>query len=89
MPQERFRKKWGESYSLLCLFQPLPGSLRAGGQSSPEKARDWSEACGFLFPQGVEFVEPLDEEQVSELLNDGKRVRDPACPHRVPDPIDF
>jgi hypothetical protein len=37
-----------------------------------------------LIPQGVQLVKPLDEEQVSELLNDRERIRDAAGPQRVP-----
>ncbi len=39
--------------------------------------------------QRVQLVEPLDEEQVGELLDDRERVRDTAGPHRVPDAVDL
>ncbi len=35
------------------------------------------------------FVEPLDKEQISQLLDDRKRVGNPAGPHRVPNAVDF
>lgn len=37
----------------------------------------------------MEFVEPLDKQQVGQLLDDGERVGNPAGPHRVPDFVNF
>ena len=39
--------------------------------------------------QGVQLVQPLDEQQVGELLDDRKGVGDAAGPHGVPDAVDF
>ena len=46
-------------------------------------------ARGLGFLQRVQLVEPLDEQQVGELLDDRERVRDAPGPHRVPDLIYF
>ena len=46
-------------------------------------------AGGLALAQRMQLVEPLDEEQVGELLDDGERVRDAAGPHAVPDAVDF
>ena len=35
------------------------------------------------------FVEPLDEEQIGELLDDRERIRNAARPHGVPDLVDL
>ena len=45
------------------------------------------DAGGLALFQGVSFVQPLDEEQVGELLDDQERIRDAARPHRVPDAV--
>ena len=37
----------------------------------------------------VQLVQPLDEEQVSELLDNRERIRDAAGPHGVPDSVDL
>jgi hypothetical protein len=37
----------------------------------------------------VDLVQPLDEEQVGELLDDGERIGDAAGPEGVPDAVDF
>ena len=41
-------------------------------------------AGGLVLLERVQLVEALDEEQVGELFDDGKRVRDAPGPHRVP-----
>ena len=46
-------------------------------------------AGGLALLERVQLVEPLDEEQVGELLDDRERVRDAAGPHRVPDAVDL
>ena len=46
-------------------------------------------ARGLVLPERVQLVEPLDEEQISQLLDDRKRVGNPAGPHRVPNAVDF
>jgi len=46
-------------------------------------------AGGFGFLERLDFVEPLDEEQVRELLDNRQRVGYAAGPHRVPDAVDF
>ncbi len=46
-------------------------------------------ASGFVFLEGVQLVEALDEEQVGKLLDHRERVRDAARPHRVPDLVDL
>jgi hypothetical protein len=43
--------------------------------------------CGFQFFERLKFVQPLDEEQISNLLDDFQRVRNPAGPKRIPDLI--
>jgi hypothetical protein len=45
-------------------------------------------AGGLAFLQRLNFVEPLDEEQVGELFDNGQRVGNAAGPHRIPDAID-
>ncbi len=47
------------------------------------------EAIGLVLPEGVEFIQPLDEEQVGELLDDGERIGDAAGPQGVPDAVYF
>ena len=47
------------------------------------------ESGRFVLLEGVEFVQPLDEEQVGELLDDGEGVGDAAGPEGVPDAVDF
>ena len=42
-----------------------------------------------MLPERVQLVEPLDEEQISQLLDDRERVGNPAGPHRVPNTVDF
>ena len=46
-------------------------------------------AGGLMLLTRVQLVQPLDEEQVGELLNDRERVRDAAGPHGVPDSVDL
>jgi len=46
-------------------------------------------AVGFLLLQGVEFVQPLDEQEIGQLLDNGKRVGNSPGPHGVPDAVDF
>jgi hypothetical protein len=43
----------------------------------------------FTFLQGVQFVQPFDEEQVGQLFDDREGVGDAAGPHGVPDAVDF
>ena len=50
--------------------------------------QDFSRAGRPAFLQGLEFVEPLDEEQVGELLDDRERVGDAPGPHGVPYAVD-
>jgi hypothetical protein len=47
------------------------------------------EAVGLVLLEGVEFVQALGEEQVSELLNDGERIGDATGSQAVPDAVDF
>ena len=42
-----------------------------------------------LLTKRVQLVEPLDEEKISQLLDDRERVGDAPGPHRVPDSVDF
>ena len=46
-------------------------------------------AGGLVLLARVQLVQPLDEEQVGELLDDRERVRDAAGPHGVPDSVDL
>ena len=46
-------------------------------------------AGGLGFLERLQLVEPLDEEQVSKLLDDRERVRDAPGPHGVPDAVDL
>ena len=46
-------------------------------------------ARGLVLPERVQLVEPLDEKQIRQLLDDRKRVGNPAGPHRVPNAVDF
>ena len=46
-------------------------------------------AGGLGFFERVQLVEPLDEEQVGELLDNRERIRDAAGPHRVPNVVYF
>ena len=47
------------------------------------------EAVGLVFLEGVKFVQPLDEEQVGELLDNGERIGNTAGSEGVPDAVDF
>jgi hypothetical protein len=42
-----------------------------------------------VLAQRLQLVQPLDEQQVSQLLDDRQRIRDAARPHRVPDAVDL
>jgi hypothetical protein len=44
-------------------------------------------ADGLALAQRVQLVQPLDEQQIRQLLDDRQRVRDAAGPHRVPDTV--
>ena len=44
---------------------------------------------GFVFFQRVQIVEPLDEKQVSDLLDDFQRIGDAAGPEGIPDWINL
>ena len=48
-----------------------------------------ADAGGLALFQGVQLIQPLDEQQVGELLDDRKGVGDAAGPHGVPDAVDF
>jgi hypothetical protein len=45
-------------------------------------------AGGLALLEGLQLIEPLDEQQIGELLDDRQRVGDPAGPHGVPDLVD-
>ena len=47
------------------------------------------EPVGLVLLEGVELIQPLDEEQVGELLDDGERIGDAPGPEGVPDAVDF
>jgi hypothetical protein len=53
---------------------PLDGLLQSGG---------------FQFFERLQLVKPLDKKQVSNLLDDFQRIRNPAGPERIPDLIDL
>ncbi len=44
---------------------------------------------GFEFFERVQLVQTLDEQQVSDLLDDFERVGDPAGPEGIPDLVDL
>jgi hypothetical protein len=44
---------------------------------------------GFQFFQRLQLVKPPDEQQISNLLDDFQRIRNPAGLERVPDLIDW
>ena len=46
-------------------------------------------AVGFVFFEGLDVVQPLDEEQVGELLDHLHGVGDAAAPEGVPDAVDL
>ena len=47
------------------------------------------EPCRLVFLQRVQIVQPLDEEQVGDLLDDFERIGDAARPEGIPDAIDL
>ena len=49
----------------------------------------FAETVSLALLEGVQLVESLDEEQVSELLDDSEGVGDATGPHSVPDLIHF
>ncbi len=44
---------------------------------------------GFQFFEGLQLVKPLDEKQISNLLDNLQRIGNPAGPERIPDLIDL
>ena len=70
------------------LFEARPAELvLLGGE---DRILDGLAGAGGLgLFERVQIVEPLDEEQVGELLDDRERIRDAARPHRVPDVVHF
>jgi len=46
-----------------------------------------AQPSGLAILEGVQLVQALDEQQIGQLLDDRKRVGDPAGPHRVPDAV--
>jgi hypothetical protein len=66
--------------------RPAPAVLRGGDDGILDRGL---EAGGLVFLERVEFVEPLDEQQVGELLDDRERIGDAARTQRVPDAVDF
>ena len=47
------------------------------------------QARGLVFFQGVQVIQPAQEEQVGDLLDDLQRVGDAAGPEGIPDCIDL
>ena len=64
----------GDSYNTSALERRSSPSITAGG---------------FVFLQRVEIVEPLQEKQVGDLLDDYERVGDTAGPEGIPESVDF
>ena len=44
---------------------------------------------GFQLFERLQLVQPLDEKQISDLLDDFQRIGNPAGPERIPDLIDL
>ena len=70
------------------LFEARPAELvLLGGEN--RILDGFAGAGGLGLFECVQLVEPLDEEQVGELLDDRERIRDATGPHRVPDVVHF
>jgi hypothetical protein len=47
------------------------------------------QAGGFVFLQRVEIIEPLQEEQLGDLLDDFEGIGNAAGPESIPERVDF
>ena len=68
------------------VVRPAPGIAALGEDAALHRAL---EAQGFIFLQGVEVVEALEEEQVGDLLDDFEGIGDATGPEGVPEGIDL
>ena len=76
--------------------RPAAGPRRArpaGDRPCPRERRAAPSAClsrvGLALLQRVQVVEPLDEEQVGDLLDDLERIGDAARPEGIPEGVDL
>jgi hypothetical protein len=61
--------------------------VAAGGEDTP--LHRFVQAAALQFFKGVQLVEPLDKQQVGDLLDDGERVRYTAGPEVIPNSINL
>jgi hypothetical protein len=75
-----------------CTPRPVHSSFHApsdGSRSTARTARTARPVDGLVLLERLQIVEPSQEEQVGDLLDDFERVGDPAGPEGVPDAIDL
>lgn len=78
---------WAAIGDLLTVFVGDRNAVMAIGEEVSFKVDP--SGAGLTRGPGLRLVEPLQEQQESQLLHDGLRVRQPSGPHGVPYPVDL